>query len=118
MKRVLIADDAMFMRMMLKEVLQKVDAQVVGEAKDGIEAVEKFRSLRPDIVTLDISMPGQDGISALKEIMVIDPRACVIMCSATGQAEKVEEALASGAVDYIVKPFNPEKVMTTLKRYL
>lgn len=117
-RRVLIADDAIFMRMMLKDIVTKLGMEVVAEAENGSQAVEKFKELQPDLVTLDITMPEKDGISALHEIMAIDGQAKIIMISATGQHKKVTEALSAGAKDFIIKPFNPGKVMDILKKYM
>lgn len=117
-QKVLIADDAIFMRMMLKDIILKIGMEVVGEAENGKQAVAKYKELQPDIVTLDITMPEQDGVSALQEILTLNPKAKVIMISATGQQTKVTEALTKGAKDFIVKPFNPERVLETLKKYL
>ncbi len=121
--KVLIVDDAMFMRNMIGDIFEgkKFDDQefkVVAEAENGIEAVEKFREHDPDIVTMDIVMPEMTGIEALKEIMKIDNNANVVMCSALGQDSLVMEALDSGAKDFIVKPFQPEKVLDVVLRIL
>jgi len=115
---VLIVDDAAFMRMMLKEILTKGGYNVVGEAENGIIAVAKYKELRPDIVTMDITMPEMDGISAVKEIKKVDPNAKVIMCSAMGQQAMVIEAIQSGARDFIVKPFQPVRVMEAVQKAL
>lgn len=117
LKRVLIVDDAVFMRMVLKDILVKLDFQIVGEAGNGEEAVLKYEELRPDLTTLDLTMPKVDGISALRAILTLDPYANVIICSASGEVEKVQEALSIGAKDFIVKPFNPNKVTEILKKY-
>jgi len=115
---VLIVDDAAFMRMMLKEILTKGGYNVVGEAENGIIAVTKYKELRPDIVTMDITMPEMDGISAVKEIKKVDPNARLIMCSAMGQQSMVIEAIQSGARDFIVKPFQPVRVMEAIQKAL
>lgn len=115
---VLIVDDAAFMRMMLKEILTKGGYNVVGEAENGIIAVAKYKELRPDIVTMDITMPEMDGISAVKEIKKVDPNARLIMCSAMGQQSMVIEAIQSGARDFIVKPFQPVRVMEAVQKAL
>ena len=115
---VLIVDDAAFMRMMLKEILTKGGYNVVGEAENGIIAVTKYKELRPDIVTMDITMPEMDGITAVKEIKRIDPHAKIIMCSAMGQQAMVIEAIQSGARDFIVKPFQPVRVMEAVQKAL
>lgn len=121
--KVLIVDDAMFMRNMIAEIFngkkyKEEDYQVVAEAENGVEAVEKYKEHNPDIVTMDIVMPEMTGIEALKEIMDMDSRANVIMCSALGQDSLVMEALDAGAKDFIVKPFQPEKVLDVVIRIL
>jgi two-component system chemotaxis response regulator CheY len=118
MPRVLIVDDAAFMRMMLKDILTKNGYQIAGEAPNGLKAVELYKLEKPDVVTMDITMPEMDGIQALKEIKAIDPSARVIMCSAMGQQAMVMEAIKSGAKDFIVKPFQPERVLESLKKVL
>ena len=105
MARILIVDDAAFMRMMLKDILTKGGFEIAGEAADGNEAVAKYNELKPDLVTLDITMPNKDGIQALKEIKAADPNATCVMCSAMGQQSMVIDAIQSGAKDFIVKPF-------------
>jgi len=114
--RVLIVDDAAFMRMMLKNILTKAGFEVAGEAANGNEAIERYKDLLPDLVTMDITMPEMDGLQALKSIKTIDPKAKVIMASAMGQQSMVIEAIQSGAVDFIVKPFNEERVIEAIKR--
>ncbi|MCJ7498698.1 response regulator [bacterium] len=121
--KVLIVDDAMFMRNMIAEIFngkkfKEEDFQVVAEAENGIEAVEKYKEHNPDIVTMDIVMPEMTGIEALKEIMGLDSGANVIMCSALGQDSLVMEALDAGAKDFIVKPFQPGKVLDVVTRIL
>jgi len=121
--KVLIVDDAMFMRNMIAEIFngkkyKEEDFQVIAEAENGIEAVEKYKEHNPDIVTMDIVMPEMTGIEALKEIMNMDSGANVIMCSALGQDSLVMEALDAGAKDFIVKPFQPEKVLDVVIRIL
>jgi two-component system chemotaxis response regulator CheY len=121
--KVLIVDDAMFMRNMIAEIFngkkyKEEDYQVVAEAENGVEAVQMYREHNPDIVTMDIVMPEMTGIEALKEIMAIDSGANVIMCSALGQDSLVMEALDAGAKDFIVKPFQPEKVLDVVIRIL
>jgi len=115
-KRVLVVDDAIFMRMKLKDILEKNGFEVVAEAQNGIEAIEKYKAEKPDLVTMDITMPEMDGISALKEIKKIDPNAKVIMCSAMGQQSMVMEAIQSGAIDFIVKPFDVDRVSQSLNK--
>ena len=114
MARVLVVDDAAFMRKMLSDALAKGGHQVIGEAANGVEAVDRFKELRPDVTTLDITMPEKDGLSALKEIMALDPAARVVMCSALGQESKVLEAVKSGARDFVVKPFQPDRVLDAI----
>lgn len=114
--KVLIVDDAAFMRMMIKDILSKNGFEVVGEAENGAKAVEKYQELRPDLTTMDITMPEMDGISAVKEIKKLDPAAKVIMCSAMGQQAMVIEAIQSGARDFIVKPFQPDRVLEAVRK--
>lgn len=114
--RVLVVDDAMFMRMMLKDILSKNGYEVVGEAANGREAIEKYIELRPDLVLLDITMPEMDGIEALKKIKMIEPKAKIIMCSAMGQQAMVIEAIQNGALDFVVKPFQQDRVLESLQR--
>ncbi|MCA9513108.1 MAG: response regulator [Myxococcota bacterium] len=114
--RVLIADDASFMRQMIREIIEPEGFEIVGEAADGVEAVEKYKSVQPDIVTMDIVMPKRSGIDAVKQILAADANACVVMCSALGQETLVMEALQAGAKDFIVKPFKPDAVLSTLQK--
>lgn len=116
--RVLIVDDALFMRTMLRNIFVESGFEVVGEAGNGNEAVEKYRVLKPDLTTMDIVMPEKNGIEALKQIMVFDPRARVVMCSALGQESLIIEALEAGARDFIVKPFKPAKVVEVAQKIL
>jgi two-component system, chemotaxis family, chemotaxis protein CheY len=116
--RVLIVDDAAFMRMMIKEILTKNGYAVVGEASDGAQAVDKYKELSPDLVTMDITMPEMDGITALREIKKIDPSAKVIMCSAMGQQAMVIDAIQAGAKDFVVKPFQADRVIEAIKKTL
>lgn len=115
-KRVMVVDDAAFMRMMIKDILSKNGYQVVGEAENGMVAVEKYQELKPDLVTMDITMPEMDGITAVKEIKKLDPNARVIMCSAMGQQAMVIDAIQAGAKDFIVKPFQPERVLEAIAK--
>ena len=115
-KRVLVVDDAAFMRMMIKDILQKGGYEVVGEAEDGKKAIEKYKELKPDLVTMDITMPDMDGITAVKEIRKIDENAVIIMCSAMGQQAMVIDAIQAGAKDFVVKPFQPERVLEAIKK--
>ncbi|SEN58485.1 two-component system, chemotaxis family, response regulator CheY [Amphibacillus marinus] len=117
-KRVLIVDDAAFMRMMIKDILIKNGFDVVGEAQDGNQAVEKYDELKPDLVTMDITMPDKDGITALKEIIESHPHATIIMCSAMGQQAMVIDAIQAGAKDFIVKPFQAERVLEAINKAL
>ena len=117
-KRVLIVDDAAFMRMMLKDILTKNGYEVCGEAANGREAIEKYKECNPDLTTLDITMPEMDGITALGEIRAVDPNAVCIMCSAMGQQGMVLEAIQKGAKDFIVKPFQVDRVLESVKKAL
>ena len=110
MARVLVVDDAAFMRKVVSDALAKGGHEVVGEAGNGVEAVARFQELKPEVTTLDITMPEKDGLAALKDIIEIDPGARVIMCSALGQESKVLESIKLGARDFVVKPFQPERV--------
>ncbi len=116
--RVLIADDASFMRQMIREIIEPEGYEVVGEATDGVEAVEQYEQLDPDLVTMDIVMPKRSGIDAVKSIIEKWPDAQVVMCSALGQETLVMEALQAGAKDFIVKPFKPDNVLSTLRKVL
>ncbi len=118
MARVLVADDASFMRQMIREIVESEGFEVCGEASDGIEAVDQFKKLHPDVVTMDIVMPLKSGIDAVRGIIALDPSACVVMCSALGQETLVAEAIQAGAKDFIVKPFKPDAVIETLKKVL
>ncbi|MCR5526736.1 MAG: response regulator [Lachnospiraceae bacterium] len=115
-KNILICDDAAFMRMMIKDILTKNGYNVAGEAENGAKAVEKYAELKPDLVLMDITMPEMDGIQALKKIKASDPGALVIMCSAMGQQAMVIEAIQAGAKDFIVKPFQAERVLEAVKK--
>jgi two-component system chemotaxis response regulator CheY len=114
--RVLVVDDAAFMRKLLRDTLSAGGHEVVGEGKTGEEAVSLFKELRPDVVTLDITMPEKDGMAALREILGLDPGARVIMCSALGQEAKVLESIRAGARDFVVKPFQPDRVLDAVGR--
>ena len=114
--RVLVVDDAAFMRMMVKDILSKNGYEVVGEAENGMKAVEKFAELRPDLVTMEITMPEMDVISAVKAIRTIDPKAKIVMCSAMGQQAMVIEAIQAGARDFIVKPFQADRVLEAVRK--
>ncbi len=114
--RVLVADDARFMRQLIRDIIEPEGFEVVGEAGDGREAVEEFQRLQPDLVTMDVVMPKRSGIEAVRDIMALDPTARVAMVSALGQEALVMEALEAGAQDYVVKPFKPEVVLETLRK--
>ena len=113
---ILISDDSAFMRMMIKDILTKNGYNVVGEAENGARAVEKYNELKPDLVLMDITMPEMDGIQALKKIKENDPSALVIMCSAMGQQAMVIESIQAGAKDFIVKPFQADRVIEAVKK--
>lgn len=115
-KRILITDDALFMRVTLKNILTQAGFEVVGEASNGHESLAMYQQLKPDIVTMDITMPEMDGIEALKQIRKVDPSANVIMCTAMGQKNMVVEAIQAGAKDFIVKPFQPERVLEAMNK--
>jgi two-component system, chemotaxis family, chemotaxis protein CheY len=114
--RVLVADDARFMRQLIREIIEPEGFEVVGEAADGRAVVEEFSRLQPDVVTMDIVMPKRSGIDAAKEILALDPGARIVMVSALGQEALVMEALQAGAADYVVKPFKPDAVIATLRK--
>jgi len=116
--KILIVDDAAFMRMMIKDVLTKNGYEIVGEAENGQEAVEKYEELKPDLVTMDITMPEMDGVTALKEIKAKDADANIIMCSAMGQQAMVIDAIQAGARDFIVKPFQADRVIEAIQKAL
>lgn len=115
-KRVLVVDDAAFMRMMMKKIITEGGFEFVGEADTGLKAIEKYKELKPDIVTMDITMPDMDGIAAVKEIKALDPNAVIVMCSAMGQQSMVIEAIQAGAKNFIVKPFDQTKVLDVLNQ--
>ena len=115
-KNILICDDAAFMRMMIKDILTKNGYNVIGEAENGAKAIEKYNETKPDLVLMDITMPEMDGIQALKKIVAGDPKALVIMCSAMGQQAMVIESIQSGAKDFIVKPFQADRVLEAVKK--
>lgn len=116
MKKILIVDDAAFMRLSIRNILEKNGFEVVGEAENGIVSVSKYKELKPDVVTMDITMPDMSGIEALKLIMEYDPDAKVVMLSAMGQQEMVMDAIMAGAKSFIVKPFKEEHVIMTLNK--
>ncbi|QSO51710.1 response regulator [Alicyclobacillus curvatus] len=116
MAKIMIVDDAAFMRMMLKNTLEEGGHMVIGEAVNGRDAVEKFAELRPEVVTMDITMPDMDGIEAVRTIMGRHPEARILMCSAMGQQQMVLDAIQAGAKGFIVKPFNKQKVLEEIER--
>ena len=115
---VLVCDDAIFMRTMISDILSQAGFEVVGEADSGVQAVEKYRQLKPDLVTMDIVMPDMGGIEAVREICKSDPEAKILMCSAMGQQALVVEAIQAGAKDFVVKPFQPSRVLEAVQRVL
>ncbi|MGI6622933.1 MAG: response regulator [Clostridiaceae bacterium] len=116
MASILIVDDAAFMRMMIKDILSKNGYSVIGEAENGIKAIEKYKEVNPDLVIMDITMPEMDGIQAVKQIKAINDSAKIIMCSAMGQQAMVIESIQAGARDFIVKPFQAERVIEAVKK--
>jgi two-component system, chemotaxis family, chemotaxis protein CheY len=118
MARVLVVDDAAFMRKMVSDALTGGGHEIVGEAANGAEAVQRFQELRPDVLTLDITMPEKDGLTALREIIAVDPGAKVVMCSALGQESKVLESIKLGAKDFVVKPFQADRVLSAIEKAL
>lgn len=117
-RTVLICDDAIFMRAMIGDILRQAGFDVVGEAETGTQAVEKYRELKPDLVTMDIVMPDMGGIDAVRAIMAEFPAAQILMCSAMGQQALVVEAVQAGARDFVVKPFQPSRVLEAVQRVL
>ena len=117
-KKVFIVDDAAFMRMMIKDILSKNGYEVAGEADNGARAVEKYKELTPDLVLMDITMPEMNGIDAVKNIKAIDPGAKIVMCSAMGQQAMVIESIQAGARDFIVKPFQADRVLEAVRKVL
>lgn len=115
-KKILIVDDAVFMRIKLKDILEKNGYEVAGEAQNGQEAFDQYQETKPDLVTMDITMPEVDGLEALKMIRKADANAKVIMCSAMGQQGMVMDAIRAGAIDFIVKPFDTERVIKALDK--
>ena len=118
MAKILLGDDAAFMRMMLKNTLTQAGYTDLIEAEDGVKAVEAYTAEKPDLVFMDITMPNKDGLETLKEIKAMDPGATIVMCSAMGQETMVMDSIKSGAKDFIVKPFKPERVLSTVKKIL
>jgi two-component system, chemotaxis family, chemotaxis protein CheY len=117
-KKILIVDDAAFMRMMIRDILGKNGYEIVGEAENGARAIERYKDLIPDLVIMDITMPEVDGIQAVKEIKKVNSDAKIIMCSAMGQQAMVIESIQAGARDFIVKPFQAERVVEAVKKVL
>jgi two-component system chemotaxis response regulator CheY len=117
-KRILIADDLSFIRLVQKEAIASGGYRIVGEASTGREAVEKYAQLRPDLIVLDITMPEMNGLEAMKRILAIDPQARIIICSAIGQQSLIVEAISAGAMDFIVKPFKPERLVAAIDKAL
>ncbi|GAB3790623.1 response regulator [Virgibacillus kimchii] len=118
MAKILVTDDAAFMRMQLKDILSKLGHEVVGEAENGLEAVKKAAELQPELITMDITMPEMNGVEAVKEIKKSRPEAKVIMCSAMGQQSMVLEAIQAGAKDFVVKPFNADRIKEAIDKAL
>jgi two-component system, chemotaxis family, chemotaxis protein CheY len=118
MARILVVDDAAFMRKMVGDALIRGGHEVVGEAGNGLEAIARYQELKPEVTTLDITMPEKDGISALREIIEFDPSAKIVMCSALGQESKVLESIKLGAKDFVVKPFEAERVLEAIGKAL
>jgi two-component system chemotaxis response regulator CheY len=116
--RVLVVDDAIFMRKMISDILEGNDMEIVGEADTGALAVEKYNELKPDLVTMDIIMPEMNGIDAVRQIVASDPQARIVMCSALGQQALVQDAIAAGAKDFLIKPFNPSRVIEVINKVL
>jgi len=116
--KILIVDDAAFMRVTLKNMITKAGFEVIGEATNGRDAIDKYSDLRPDLVTMDITMPDMNGLEAVKNIIKIDKNATIIMCSAMGQKDIIIEAIQAGAKDFIVKPFQEERVIETIKKFI
>ena len=115
---VLICDDAIFMRTMISDILAQSGYEIVGEAETGVQAIERYKQLKPDLVTMDIVMPDLGGIEAVREIVKFDPAARILMCSAMGQQALVVEAIQAGARDFVVKPFQPSRVLEAVQRVL
>ena len=118
MAKILLVDDAAFMRMMLKNALSQAGYTDLIEAEDGVKAVEAYTAEKPDLVFMDITMPNKDGLETLKEIKAMDPNATIVMCSAMGQEAMVMDSIKSGAKDFIVKTFKPERILSTVKKIL
>lgn len=115
---VLVCDDASFMRMMITDILTEAGFEIVGEAKNGVQAVEKYHELKPDLVTMDVVMPDKSGIDAVRDIIKSDPSAKILMCSAMGQQALMADAIQAGAKDFVVKPFEPSRVLEAMNRII
>lgn len=115
---ILIVDDLAFVRMMIKDILIKYGFTICGEASNGVEAIKKYNELKPDVVLLDITMPVMNGLETLQRIILMDPHAKIIMCSALGQQKLIISAIQSGAKDFIVKPFKEERLISALKKVI
>ena len=118
MSNILIVDDAIFMRRIISDVLKNNGFNIVGEASNGVEAIQKYKELKPNLVLMDITMPEKNGIEAVKDIIAMDPEAKVIMCSAMGQDSMVKESIVAGAKDFIVKPFQSDDVLKKVKNLI
>lgn len=118
MVKILIADDLSFMRMVQKEILEENGYAVVGEASDGIEAIDKYKTLKPDVLVLDITMPHMNGLDAMYKIFEMDKTARIVICSALGQQQLIVEAIKAGVKDFIVKPFKPERMLSAIQKAL
>jgi two-component system, chemotaxis family, chemotaxis protein CheY len=116
--KILIADDLSFMRMVQKEILEENGYAVVGEASDGIEAIDKYKTLKPDVLVLDITMPHMNGLDAMYKIFEMDKTARIVICSALGQQQLIVEAIKAGVKDFIVKPFKPERMLSAIQKAL
>ena len=117
-QRILICDDAIFMRTMIADILSGAGYEIAGQAESGLQAVERYKTVKPDLVTMDIVMPDMGGIDAVKAIIALDPNAKILMCSAMGQQALVVEAIQSGAKDFVVKPFQPDRVLDAIAKAL
>ncbi len=117
-RSVLICDDAIFMRMVIGQVMTQAGFEIIGEAEDGLQAVDKYQELRPDVVTMDLLMPEMTGIDALREIIKYDSDACIVMCSSIGQEALITEAMEAGAMSWVVKPFRPPQLLDAIESAL
>ncbi len=118
MATILLADDIAFIKMVQKEVLEKEGYTVIGEAVDGVEVIEKYKQLKPDVVIMDITMPRMDGLNAMRAILRLDPNARIIVCSALGQHQLIIESIKAGARDFVVKPFEPKRLALAIQKAL